>query len=375
MRLHWSHSLSAADFPRQAYEALRARLEQATPFNHLGWLDGAERALEPGQQLHILLGWEEQRLVLCLPLIRCRERQAGLPLWVVRHLGYPLADRIALLIEPSQWPRLGEVLALIRRRLPHALLQLSEITPLAGQAGQFAAWQRHSWFAEQRLSCRAPEHRLNAADRAEPSGDLRYKLRKARRRCSEMGASILRLRPDAQSIDALCEALREVEQVSWKGEQGVGIFSGERRQRWMFDALHALAAADCLRVVMVEHQGRCVSYRLGLFERGRLYDYNLAFRPEYASLGAGRLLLDEWIRWGLDDDWQFIDASRVSLSGSGHQLHERQTGAVEQQRWSFYSRRPSGLLLGLLYGAWRQLKPYLQRRRGGSSAAGAEPSP
>ena len=108
---------------------------------------------------------------------------------------------------------------------------------------------------------------------------------------------------------------------------------------------------------------RCISYRLGFLDKGRIYDYNLAFLPDYARLGSGRLLLDEWIQWGLDEGWQWIDASRVSLQDSSHQLHERCTEFVEHRRWSFYTKRPTGLLLGLSYIVWKLIKPRLQSIR------------
>ncbi|MDR1350167.1 MAG: GNAT family N-acetyltransferase, partial [Zoogloeaceae bacterium] len=158
----------------------------------------------------------------------------------------------------------------------------------------------------------------------------------------------------------LLAQIRAVEQVSWKGEQGVGVFSADNVEV-VADALRALAAEDRVRVVMQEHEGRCVSYRLGLLEQGRLYDYNLAFMPAYAALGSGRLLLDEWIRWGLDEGWQWIDASRVSRSRSHHQLRERMNGQVEHQRWRFYSYRPGGLAFGLAYGVWQLWKRHVKR--------------
>ena len=79
-------------------------------------------------------------------------------------------------------------------------------------------------------------------------------------------------------------------------------------------------------------------------------------------LGSGRVLLEEWIHWGLDADWKWIDASRVSLDNSSHQLHERMTGQLEQWRLSSYSWRPDGVLLGLAQRCWHWLKPRLRRR-------------
>ncbi|QIH07944.1 MULTISPECIES: GNAT family N-acetyltransferase [unclassified Pseudomonas] len=369
LRWQWCTSLCTENFPAQAYERLCEATEQATPFNRLGWLRGAEQALTEHQALHILLGWQDAKLLLCLPLIAGRESRGGLPLRVLRHLGHPLSDRLALLVAPAARSAMAEALGQIRRRLPHDLLQLHE---LVDAAGVLEPWRRASSYGEQSLGCRVPEHQILPSDRDEASGTLRYELRRAKKRCAEIDARVVRLSPSAQDIDQVLQRLCEVEQSSWKGTDGLGIFSGARRQQWMFSALHALAAEDRVRVAMLEHQGRCISYRLGLLERGRLYDYNIAFLADYANLGSGRLLLDEWIRWGLEDGWQWVDASRVSLSRSSHQLHERLSGLVEHQRWSFYSWRPRGLLAGLGERLWQRLKPHFKAWRERRLAATAK---
>ena len=123
-RFEWRTSLCAADFPAAAYEALRLSVADHTPFNNLGWLRAAELTLAQGECLHILLGWEADELRLCLPLITGRERFAGVPFRVLHHLGYPLADRLALLsllgacsvkpVEPYSEPPLGVPTAQLR---------------------------------------------------------------------------------------------------------------------------------------------------------------------------------------------------------------------------------------------------------------------
>lgn len=372
LRWQWCTSLGTEDFPVDAYEQLRQGLLQATPFNRLSWLRGAERALD-NRQLRVLLGWHGQRLLLCLPLTLGREPRAGLSLQVLRHLGHPLSDRLALLVADEARSAMPAALAHIRRQLPHDLLQLHE---LVNAADLLEPWRRACSYSEQSLTCRVPEHQIVELDREEAAGTLRYELRRANKRCAEIDARVIRVAPQADGIDALLERLREVEQASWKGTDGLGIFSGERRWHWMQDALRGLAAEGCVRVVMLEHQGRCISYRLGLLERGRLYDYNIAFLADYKNLGSGRLLLDEWIRWGLDEGWQWVDASRVSLSRSSHQLHERMSGVIEQQRWSFYSWRPRGLLAGTAERLWQRLKPRLKawrERRQANTAQGTRP--
>lgn len=371
-RFEWRSSLCASDFPASAHEALRLRVTDHTPFNSLGWLIAAEQALREGECLHVLLGWEADEMCLCLPLVTGLERFAGMRFRTVHHLGYPMADRLALLSRLDA-ETMRKALELIRQRLPHALLQLNELSEPTGEQSVLAQWMAHSSTGERRLSCRVPVHLISDADHQEVSGDPRYKLRRARKRIAACGAQVRRITPDAPSMGPLLQALREVEAVSWKGDEGVGIFATERSRQWMESAFTALAAQGLVRVVTLELDGRCISYRLGLLEHGRLYDYNLAFLPQHADLGSGRVLLDEWIRWGLDEQWRWIDASRVSLENSSHQLHERMTGQLKHWRWSFYSWRPSGLLLGFGLRLWHHVKPSLQKwraqRAGNSTAA------
>ena len=376
-RFEWRTSVCAADFPAAAYEALRLRVAQHTPFNTLAWMCASEQALAAGCQVHILLAWRGDELQLCLPLVASIERFAGLPCRVLHHLGYPLADRLALLAQLDA-ADVRRALAQIRRKLPHALLQLNELCEAPGEDGVLSQWLAHSSTGERRLSCRAPVHLISEADHQEISGDPRYKLRRARKRIAACGAQVRRITPDASNMGALLQVLSEVEAVSWKGDEGVGIFADERHRQWMNQAFTALAARGWVREEVLELEGRCISDRLGLLEQGRLYDYNLAFLPQYADLGSGRVLLEEWIRWGLDDNWRWIDASRVSLENSSHQLHERMTGHVEHWRWSFYSWRPSGIALGLALRVWQALKPRLQQwkaRRAAQAVKPAAPQP
>lgn len=361
LRFEWVRSLQGVAFPVDAYKRLHESVHSATPFNRPGWLYGAEHALAAGQGLHVLLGWEDEQLVLCLPLVAGRERMLGLPMSVIRHLGYPLADRIALMVLPScAKAAMAQASREIARTLPHGLLQLSEIID---PPERFSAWARASWRTHAMVSCRVPEHLLVEADHKPVSGQVGNKIRRFQKRCHEAGALVRRVVANAGNIDELLSAMSDVEKISWKGDEGVGIFSGVQRKQWLYESLRGLAVEGCVRLVMLELEGRCISYRLGLLERGRLYDYNIAFLPQYAELGSGRVLLDEWIRWGLEEHWHWVDASRVSLARSSHQLHERMSGQVVHTRWSFYSQRPCGRLLGTADQLWQWLKPRIKAWR------------
>jgi len=105
IRFQWCRSLGAADFPVSAYEQLRTQVADATPFNTLAWLQAAEFALLPEQQLHVLLGWRDQTLCLCLPLISGLERIGGLGCCITWVFQWPIASPCWHAWTPKAWAR------------------------------------------------------------------------------------------------------------------------------------------------------------------------------------------------------------------------------------------------------------------------------
>lgn len=341
-----------------------SRHESATPFNRLAWLRGAEQGAG-SRKVEILVVWIGDRMVGCMPVIWERW---GLPLEsglrIARHLGAPLSDRLGLMVEGNDPMLIAEIFRAIQRRRPVACIELNELyddgSALASSSG-FA--RRYCIATHVHPTCRVPVLELSTERPQEKDlpQRVRAELRRERRRASEAGAIVQRIAPTGDAT-AWLEQIIAVERASWKGTDGVGIFSGKRRERWMREALTGLGRSRQIKVVALVLGARIVSYRLGLFEAGRLYDYNCAYIPEYSKIACGRLLLDEFVQWGYDEGWKAIDASRVSRI-SGHVLHERMNTSVQQYRVRYFSRRPGGLVASTGQALWARFKPVLRRWR------------
>lgn len=381
LRARWFRSLYDPAFPAAEYEALVDRHESSTPYNRLAWLRGAE--LSAGRnEVETLTVWRESRLLACIPVIW--ERRG--PIWspglrIARHLGAPLADRIGLMVEDNDPALVTATLRMIQHRRPVAWIELNELYD--GGCGpelmnRFA--REHCVDVHEHRTCRVPVFRLPAEHPQEKSlpERVRAKLRRERRRSTEAGASIHRMAPSDEG--AWLDRIITVERASWKGTDGVGIFSGAERERWMRASLGGLAGSGRIRIAALKLDGQVISYRLGLLEKGRLYDYNSAFLPEHSKIASGRLLLDELIHWGIDEGWHAVDASRVSRV-SGHHLHERMNESVQQYRVRYFSKRPGGLLASTAQTLWERYKPAWRRIRNrlrktrGSAAAGPQANP
>jgi CelD/BcsL family acetyltransferase involved in cellulose biosynthesis len=342
-----------------AYRELLVSAPATTPFNHVGWLQAAAEAAEPGETVAVLWAWRDGVALGCLPLIVASQRVARVPVRLVRHLGFPLADRIGLAVRSDSLGVLGEMLRAVTARFGGHIIQWNElvVTPEIGkELESFGRARCFRWDRE--LSCRVPRRARTPADCEESSlpKEVKLELRRSRRRLEDSHGVVRRIEPTSDSIDALVLACKAVEDASWKGEDEVGIFSGERRTRWMQQAFRAWAADDAVRAITVEVNGQVVSYRLGPFADGVFFDYNIAFLPEMRRLGAGRLLLDEALRWSVDAGWRFVDASRVSITNSSHQLFERPHELVDNERWTFVPRsvRLLPYWVALSVRAWRK---------------------
>lgn len=374
VRAQWFRSLHDPIFPATEYESLVDRHDSSTPYNRLAWLQGAELAAEKCR-VEVLVLRRADRMVACIPMIWDRR---GLGLRTARHLGAPLSDRIGLMIENNDPALLSLAFRMIQRRRPVAYIELNELYDGGGGTALTSQFARsHCITTHEHPTCRVPVFQLPAEHPQEKGlpERVRAKLRRERRRSTEAGATIHRIVPSDK--DNWLDEIIAVERVSWKGTEGVGIFSGSERERWMRAGLGGLARSGRIRIVALELDGRLISYRLGLLEKGCLYDYNLAFVPEYSKIASGRLLLNEFIHWGIDEGWHAIDASRVSQV-SGHHLHERMNESVQQYRVRYFSKRPGGLLASTAQTLWERYKPagrrfrdWLRKARG-SAAAGSQ---
>lgn len=352
----WYGSLRDPAFPSNEYEALVDRHPSSTPYNRLAWLQGAELAATHSE---VLVLRRESQLVACIPVIW--EKRAGAR--IARHLGAPLSDRIGLMVEDNDPGLVAACLRLVQRRRPIAYIELNELYDGEGGVAltrEFA--RRYCLAVHEHPTCRVPVFELpneRPTDMDLPQR-IRTDLRRKRRLTAEAGATLHRITPTPENSDWLDQIIT-VERASWKGSAGVGVFSLSDRERWLRCSLRNLAANGQVRVVALMLEGQMISYRLGLLEKGRLYDYNCAFIPRYSRIASGRLLIDEFVQWGADEGWTAIDASRISRHTDRHLMHERMNASVQQYRVRYFSKRPSGIIAHWAQSLWTHLKALLRR--------------
>ncbi|MFA5515903.1 MAG: GNAT family N-acetyltransferase [Desulfuromonadales bacterium] len=313
-----------------------------SPFTTVEWLCCAAAALPHTRTLHVLYVYCGEALVACLPLTRGGERVHHIPVTSLRLLGDPLADRVPLLVHPDHPDLLPFVLdRLFLAPFSWEVLILSELPENDFFRTTIERWRARRPAAIHWQQCsRAPVLPLSYGSaselRASYSKSLATRLRRSRNKLEKSGRiEFRRFLPAPEEIADLLPQLKRIEDLSWKGSAGVGIFSTPEKYEFFRDLSSRLAARKWLDIGLLLHDGQLISYRYGFRFRQTFFDYNLAFHPDWAPMAPGRVLLEEMIASSVDIGLRAIDASRSGLFHS-HQLAEWTKEYIDHyQLWLF----------------------------------------
>lgn len=319
------------------------------------WIESAALHLVPkGRKLLFLALWRGDELAGWAAFTHGFERLQWIPTRTLRLLGYPLADQGCLGLPPDDATlaqALGDALrtcplrwdSVILNEIPQPCREGGLLTPLA-QAARGAYYERHC--------SRAPRLALEGSDAtrlaAGYSSTLRTRLRRSRKKLAAAGSvSLDRRLATADDVTELLPLLKKIEDESWKGTDGVGIFSTTERNAFFRALSQLLAERGWLDIALLKLNDQAISYRYGFRLHGTFFDYNLAYRPQFHHLSPGRILLDDIVRTSAELHLTAVDACRGSLK-TAHLLGEWTDAYRDHFDWWIFRPTPIGIVLNLL---------------------------
>lgn len=351
------------------YEAALAGLVTATPFDTIEWISAALAELHRDRAFRMLVcrAPRGHGVEAALPFIHGWESVRGLPMRTLRLAGYPLSDRVSPLLATDD-PRLADCVLDGLIRCPHSwdAMVLNEV--VQGTAFTQALATRacaHEHAIVIRPKSRPAIVDLGVPDRAALTArypkSLKQRLKRSRKRLHEAGSPRFERRcPEPSDVPALLGRLKAVEDKSWKGQRGLGIFSTPERMAFFTRVAESFAARGWLDVGLLFLDGRLITYRFGFRFRKVFWDYNFAYLPEYQALSPGRILLDEMIQSSVDCGLKAFDASRGDAR-TGNILGDWQHRTVEHVTVWVFNRTPLGSLSHLIED---RVRPTIRRLRG-----------
>ena len=338
------------------YSDLVDRIPSATVFNSWSWVSTCYEYLAESETARILtVRNAESRLVACVPMVLLREKKFGVVSRVVRLMGYPFTDRYTLLVDTSTDDSvLNATLSALKAEFGKTWdrMEWNELALDEGLVKSISAWAKQNNSLEVlQVTSHCPVLPLSGLSRkeieAQYTSKLRSDLKRRKKKLLEHGeVEILHYQPAEPEVDEILDQLKRVEDSSWKGAEGIGIFSNARAFDFFKTVSRKLAKFKQLDIAEIRIDGALVSYKYG-FKYDRVFlDYNIAYLPEYHRLGLGRLLLNEVILSSSENNYKAVDASRVGAQ-SKHLLFERSEETIRHMRWTWYG------------GTWRAYYHYV----------------
>lgn len=340
---------------KQEVESFLHSKNESTPFDSWAWLSSADDALDDHQKCFIVCRSDIGELLGWLPLRRCHESLFGLKFPVLRFLTEPNSDRHSMQVSQQHKRILDEMVsAAIEAVGRWSAIILDEVVD-----ERFFAAKPQNWFA--RIKRRTPvlKFELPANQDATSAKLINKRGRRARKKIEKLEHTFRVWQPLRDELDDLLSEMRVVEDASWKGQQGVGVFGIDPRYAFFRNVAKRAADTGSLMIGTVHVDGKLASYRFGFLWDRIFYDYNFAYLPEYSNLSLGRVLLDEMIVKAYEKGLRGIDGSRVGASYE-NLLREHSEETIEHCRVMYFRWTLGGLLLRTKFLVLKPLKQFVR---------------
>lgn len=349
IKIDWNTDLYSA-VTEQEYEQLVAETPHTTVFNSWSWITSCFDHLVDQEEPWILtLRNDNGQLIGCLPMVVITEKKFAFSSRTLRLMGYPFTDRCALVIDERVDGIVEAMLTALNFDKPFSWhrMEWNELFLPQSQLDKVSLWaKKHNRMNEVKITSNCPVLPLEGKSREEVESTYPSKLRNELKRCMKKlrahdGVEFHHYQPSEEEVDALLDQIKSVEDSSWKGAEGIGIFSDNKAFNFFKEVSKKLAKYGQIDVAEIRIDGNLVSYKYGFCYNSVFLDYNIAYLPEYQRLGLGRLLLNEVILSSSEKDYKAVDASRVGAQ-TKHLLCERSKETIPHFRWSWYSHSLKG---------------------------------
>jgi CelD/BcsL family acetyltransferase involved in cellulose biosynthesis len=285
------------------WSAFARTLPGITPFQLPQWLLTWWRHFGNGQ-LHVLVFHEKDAMVGIVPCFR--HQWNGLRQLTL--IGSGISDYLEPAIDSHHCPA---ILDRLRIHLEADMdwdvcdwQDLSSNTPLIAlkSDGKFeSAASSDISCSEIRLSGTFEEFR-----NARPK-DLKRNLRRYRTKAEALGN--LRFEVAKEANPELMRALVDLHGAKWERRGEPGMIEANGSAEFLCEIAREFASRNMLRIFSLHFDGRIVAVIVAFSYEKRMFGYLSAFDPEHESLGFGRTLLFEALRYCYDNGyeaWNFL---------------------------------------------------------------------
>ncbi|MBL4796357.1 MAG: GNAT family N-acetyltransferase [Oleispira sp.] len=167
---------------------------------------------------------------------------------------------------------------------------------------------------------------------------------------------------EASSTDEIKTALlsfRSIEEISWKGNEGVAINSSDELISFYSKLVTEFSLSKQARIFHYGSEDKIYASALGFLLGDSLYIHKISFDQKFMDVAPGSLLIFEIIKKSLLDD-QINKVSLVTYPDWAKRWHPQSASAINYIK---YNNSIAGRSLQAAVSIWRGSKPFIKRLR------------
>jgi len=186
----------------------------------------------------------------------------------------------------------------------------------------------------------------------------RQSLRRKARRLAEKGEVRFQSLETPEDISPWINKAMQLEKVSWKGEEGVGIFKRATHRAFYHLLMENLAARGRLRLSILTLDNELAAYEIGILGTDHYCMHGTAFDPALASFSPGRLLMLHVLEKCISENRRIYDF----LQNDQEFKRQMSTHASSFWDWIVFPRSLRGALLLVLMRTIHKWSEWKRRR-------------
>lgn len=306
---------------RPQWEALLERMASDNPYLHPAWILPWWDTFGADHTMSAIAVWDDDTLVGLAPLMITPGRHARLPATQLQFIGIPQTDRADVLATPDRLEDVIEsVLEALQQPAPRwdvlTLREVPDFSPTLPVLRRLVT--ARGWALHERVCAHVPVLQVDRPYeelRKTFKSNIKKQTQSKRNRLKRRGeVTVVHRCSTPEEVEADLGTIVDLEARSWKGRENVGITRTEAQRTFLKATLRQFARTGAADLAFLQVDGTPIAYHLGFRQRGRYYNYNAAFDPEWSDCSPGTVLMDEIIRGAADgDELTVLDASRSVL--------------------------------------------------------------
>lgn len=290
----------------EAWDQLLRRTEQPLPVNSFAWISSFfEHCLAPGERWMCLHAWHDDRLVGVLPLVECTCRSLGRELTVLKTPRDHETDRIEVLaergFEPLVLDRFVDALdeyvpgwaSLRFTRLPQTS---PTMVSLPSVASKVRIVRDLNGYGKVFVTTGPFAARFEAMVK-----NRRSKIRRARRRLTELASPEDMVIDGRHCGDEMTGMFLDLEASGWKGVVASSIKSSPAKTGFYVSLARRLAERSMLMWRILRADGKPLAIQMDVILDNLVISQKGAYNEAYAQVSPGHLLVDSMLRWAHDE--------------------------------------------------------------------------